>query len=232
MSVYFRSTHIALRALILANTTRVQVNEDLISQWGNAPHTLLGKRSRVSTISEEHTTLGHGELYVTASVGSNENLDHLDEDLLRSHESRAAGYIGQNSEVRWLSSVQRQTEHTGAEPLKQPYGPPGEGLDAVAARSDALRQRRHNTKAYSRQASMPYITESTFYLDHESLSINTVVNMYADPEPEVAERLFNCYYQTVHSSFPLVSSVPFEALTNPDSKNRCPKISMASSAST
>jgi hypothetical protein len=156
-------------------------------------------------VSEDHTASGHGEVHVTASVGSNENLDHLDEDLLRSHESRAAGYIGQNSEVRWLSSVQRQTEHTGAEPSKQPYGPPGEGLEAVTARSDALHKRRSNTRADFRQASMPYITESTFYLDHESLNIHSIVDLYADPEPTVAERLFDCYYQTVHPSFPLVS---------------------------
>jgi hypothetical protein len=205
MSVLSHPTDIALDSLSLADTTRMQANEDLISHRGGSPQAFLAKRSHMSMVSEEETVSGHGEAHVTASVGSNENLDHLDEDILRSHESRAAGYIGQNSEVRWLSSVQRQTEHTGTEPSKQPYGPPGEGQEAVTARSDALHKRRNNTKAHARQGSMPYISESTFYLDHESLDVNSIIDLYADPEPEVAERLFNCYYQTVHPSFPLVS---------------------------
>jgi hypothetical protein len=186
----------------LAYTAWVQANDDLISHGKSST---LGKRSRMSKSPEDHVSSVHGEEHVTASVGSNENLDQLDEDLLRSHESRSTGYVGQNSEIRWLSSVQRQTEHTGADPMKQPYGPPGEGQNAINARSDALHERRDNARAYSRQGSMRHITESTFYLDHESLDMDTIVEPDADPEPDVAERLFDCYYQTVHPSYPLVS---------------------------
>jgi hypothetical protein len=54
---------------------------------------------------------------------------------------------------------------------------------------------------------MRHITENTFYLDSEALETNTIVDPDADPEPGVAEWLFNCYYQTVHPSYPLVSLV-------------------------
>jgi hypothetical protein len=124
---------------------------------------------------------------------------------LRSHESRATGYVGENSEVRWLSSVQRQTEHPGTEPQQPLHGPPGAGKDAANARSDAFNERRDKARTSSRQGSMRHITENTFYLDSEALETNTIVDPDADPEPSVAEWLFNCYYEIVHPSYPLVS---------------------------
>lgn len=146
----------------------------------------------------------HGEAHVTASAGSNENLDNLDENLMRDRGSRATGYVGQNSEVQWLRSVQRQSEQTGSDLRDQPYGPPGSSRDAISARSDALHKRRGIAKENSRQGSMKHITDSTFYLDSEDIEFDIIVDPNEDPEPDVAERLFNCYFETVHPSFPLV----------------------------
>lgn len=146
---------------------------------------------------------------MTASVGSNEDLDHLDEDLTRTQQSRETGYFGQNSEVQWLRSVQRQTENAGAEPSGQPRGPPGSGRKAVGERSSALHKRRDDARHSKTQGSMKHVTDSTFYLDSESLDINDIlVNPMDVPEPDHAERLFNCYMGTVHPSFPLVGA-PF-----------------------
>lgn len=168
----------------------------------------LGKRSRKpSTSEEDDDSEAHGEAYVTASVGSNEDLDHLDEDLMRDRESRATGYVGLNSEVQWLRSAQRQTEKTGAEPYGQPHGPPGSTRNAASARSDALHDRRDNAKENSRQGSMEHMNDSTFYLDSDDIEMDIFVDPYEDPDPDVAERLFNCYFETVHPCFPLVSSL-------------------------
>jgi hypothetical protein len=129
--------------------------------------------------------------------------------------------VGENSEVRWLSSVQRQTENLGIEPQQPLHGPPGSGKDAVNARSDAFNDRRNNARMSSRQGSMRNITENTFYLDSEALETTTIVDPNADPEPDVAEWLFNCYYQTVHPSYPLVSPclhlLPCKVFTDSDS---------------
>ncbi|ORY00963.1 hypothetical protein BCR34DRAFT_101993 [Clohesyomyces aquaticus] len=68
-----------------------------LQQWGS-----LGKRSRLGSMTTESSADApnrRGEADVSGSTGSNENLDLLDEDLLRSRESRATGYVGQNSEV-------------------------------------------------------------------------------------------------------------------------------------
>ncbi|KAF2030932.1 hypothetical protein EK21DRAFT_64343 [Setomelanomma holmii] len=178
--------------------------EDLMSQATSPSLVSLGKRHRKeSSNGDDHVSTLHGEAYVTASAGSNEDLDHLDEDLMRTRESRETGYVGQNSEVQWLRSVQRQTEHTGSD-RRQPYGPPGAGQNAVSARADALHERRDNTKDDARQGSMQHITDSTFYLDSDNIEVDIVVDPYELPEPDIAERLLDCYFETVHPSFPLV----------------------------
>jgi len=186
-----------------------QAEDDLVSLATATTCFSLGKRGRQESAIEDDQGVippetAHGEAYVTASAGSNEDLDNLDENLMRDSGSRATGYVGQNSEVQWLRSVQRQTEHPGAEPRGQPHGPPGSGQNAVSARSDALHERRDNAKEDSRQGSMKHITDSTFYLDSEELHLDMFVDPNEDPHPDVAERLFNCYFETVHPSFALV----------------------------
>jgi hypothetical protein len=146
----------------------------------------------------------HGEAHVSGSTGSTEGLDYLDEDLARDAQSRATGYVGQNSEVQWMRSVQRQTEHPGSDRRSQPYGPPGSGQNAVHARSYALHARRDIATEELRQGSMKHVTDSTFYLDGEELDLHMVVDPTQDPDPDAAERLFQVYVDTVHSSFPLV----------------------------
>jgi hypothetical protein len=180
----------------------------MISQQASSSHISLGKRPRTRSVSEpgsdEDANAAHGEAHVTGSVGSNENLDFLDEDLMRSRESRATGYVGQNSGVQWLSSLQRQTEHTAEEPARQPFGPPGTGQNAVTARINAQHQRRDNAHRNYDPQPIRHVTDSTFYLDSDELNVDVIVDCYEDPEPDVAERLFGCYYDTVHPSFPLV----------------------------
>lgn len=186
----------------------IQADDDLNSQDTKSTRKLLGKRSRVVSIRNvgEEDAEG-GEAHITASVGSNENLDHLGEDLLRNRESREIGYIGQNSEVQWLSSVQRQTEHTNVEPRDQSgaYGPPGTGHKDINARSEALHERRKNAEEQGEDASARHAADTTFYLDSDEIDFDIVVDAYADPEADVAKRLFDCYIDTVHPSFPLVS---------------------------
>lgn len=51
---------------------------------------------------------------------------------------------------------------------------------------------------------MQHTTDATFYLDSEDIEIDIAVDPYEMPDPEVAENLFNCYLDTVHSTFPLM----------------------------
>jgi hypothetical protein len=133
-------------------------------------------------------------------VGSNEDLDFLDEDLMRDPQARETGYMGQNSEVQWLRSVQRQAERGNTDPQGQPYGPPGASLEAIDERSDALHERRQ----HARPGSMHHITDATFYLDSDDIEIDIAVDPRETPSPDIAEKLFSCYMDTVHGTFPLM----------------------------
>jgi hypothetical protein len=167
----------------------------------------LGKRNRHTAASEnpgyQSPSKKDGEELVTASVGSNEDLDFLDEDLLRTRESRETGYVGQISEVQWLRSVQRQSQNNEAEPKGLPYGPPGAGKRAGDERSEALHQRREDRGSGPTR----HITDATFYLDSDNIELDIVVNPYELPDLDIAEQLLHCYMSTVHSTFPIVPPI-------------------------
>ncbi|KAI4953081.1 hypothetical protein J4E86_006620 [Alternaria arbusti] len=177
------------------------VEDDLVSLDSLQSVRTLGKRPREQSAQRKEPGDGHhGEALVTASVGSNEDLDFLDEDLMRNHESRETGYMGQNSEVQWLRSVQRQAERGNSDPQGQRYGPPGASSAAIDERSEALHERRQN----ARPGSMQHITDATFYLDGDDIEVDIAVDPHEMPGPDIAEKLFDCYLGTVHGTFPLM----------------------------
>ncbi|KAE8837832.1 hypothetical protein PTNB73_04160 [Pyrenophora teres f. teres] len=185
----------------IINEALQDVEDDLVSLGSVQSVRTLGKRPREqSSAGKEPENADHGEAFVTASVGSNEDLDFLDEDLMRNREARETGYIGQNSEVQWLRSVQRQAERGNTDPHGQRYGPPGASLGAINERSEALHERRQN----SMPGSMHHVTDATFYLDSDDIEIDIAVDPYEMPNSDIAEKLFNCYIDTVHGTFPLM----------------------------
>ncbi|KAI8938874.1 hypothetical protein NX059_004733 [Plenodomus lindquistii] len=160
-----------------------------------------GKRPRSVSAADDGTEgEQHGEAFVTASVGSNEHVDFLGENLMRSREAMETGYIGQNSEIQWLRSVQRQSESGNTDPFGQHYGPPGTSRAAADQRAKALHERRQQATP----GSMGHVTDTTFYLDSDNIEVDIAVDPYEMPDPHLAERLFNCYMDTVHDTFPLM----------------------------
>lgn len=182
----------------------IQAEDDMITPHPATSVKQLGKRPRKSSINSDSPEArsparNNGEAYVTASVGSNEDLDFLDEDLMRTRESRETGFVGQNSEVQWLRSVQRQAESNDTEQYGLPHGPPGTSDNAINQRSDALHQRREENHTTVR-----HVTDATFYLDSDNIELDIAVNPYELPDPKIAEQLLDCYLSTVHSSFPIL----------------------------
>jgi hypothetical protein len=144
----------------------------------------------------------HAKENMPAEAGSNVDMDILDEDLHRSHESRATGFLGQNSEVQWLRSLKTQEQNVSleGEPYRLPYELPDSSNKASAQRTNALHARRNS----SEPARALHVSDSTFYLDGDDLDVDIMVDPYELPPPETAEKLFDCYMETVHSSFPVV----------------------------
>ncbi|KAL6171730.1 hypothetical protein ACJQWK_02736 [Exserohilum turcicum] len=169
------------------------------------PASSLGKRSwpgSTTTQGSPRLVDRPGEADVSDSTGSNENADLLDEDLLRSSHSRATGYVGQNSEVQWLRSLKTQLANASlrAPTHNLPYAPPGSGSDAIPQRPYAL----HGRRSASSLNDLLHVTDSTFYLDSDHLDVDVVVDPYKLPPPDEAKLLFDCYMNTVHTSFPIV----------------------------
>jgi hypothetical protein len=161
----------------------------------------MGKRSR-----EEWSHEGPAEeAEVSGSVGSNEDASLLDEDLLRSHESRATGYIGQNSEVQWLKSLRTQLEDA-EQKSSHVHGPPGDSGAAQKKRADAADERATDDPLH--------VTEATFYLDGEELDLDIAVDPNDLPPQYIAQKLIGYYFQTVHTTFPVLSESFRDQLAN------------------
>jgi hypothetical protein len=121
----------------------------------------------------------------------------VDEDLLRSREARETGFVGQNSEVQWLRSLQRRMGSTDGEGFEGPYGPPSASNEAIKQRINAMHKRRNSENNL-------HVADSSFYLDSDSIDVEAMVDPFELPPSETAERLFACYLETVDSWFPIL----------------------------
>jgi hypothetical protein len=116
-----------------------------------------------------------------------ESMDLLDEDLLKDDRARATGFIGKNSELQWLRSIMLQLERDDE--------------------STPMSERR--TSSYGVE-NIEQVSAFNFYLNAEGIDPDFVIDPYELPIPETAERLLNCYMETVHDSFPILPKEQFE----------------------
>ena len=117
----------------------------------------------------------------------------VDEDMFRSLDSRATGFVGQNSEVQWLRSLKHQVQ------LGSDMASPNR-LPAFSPASNAS----GDPQEPPRQGNSQRVTDSTFYLDRDDLGVDFIVDEFELPPTEAAERLFECYITTIHPSFPIL----------------------------
>ncbi|CAN9241289.1 unnamed protein product [Alternaria alternata] len=175
------------------------------------------KRSREGSLSDG------GATDISGSLNSDDGSQLLDEDLLRNSESRATGFVGQNSEIQWLRDLKTQIGSRASEGWERPYGSlyklQGSNKEAVVQREDALHTQQQSPKV----GNISRVSDSTFYLDSDDLDVDIMVDPYELPSPETAEKLFDCYMRTIHDSFPIVSDVfedQFRRYNNSAKRNR------------
>ena len=171
-----------------------------------------GKRARRASSANDDalsaTSVDGGEAHVSASVGSNEDLDFIQEDILNTDEADNTGYMGHNSHVQWLRALETKIEQPEGEPADMPYGPPGADGDAFNQRAEAL----HGRQQQSHARPPPHHDKFSgyyFYLDKFNIDID-VGDPNVIPSAESAERLFDYYKAFVHSPFPILGDM-FEA---------------------
>lgn len=117
-----------------------------------------------------------------SSIGSLEAIDRVEEDLNRTENSRATGFMGKNSEVTWMQRLQRDAEHRS-------QGLPGSLEPGQSKRQDddlALHA-------------------VSYHLDDLDISVPGPVDTYAMPPRELADHLFDDYLRTVQPFFPIIN---------------------------
>ncbi|KAL4906115.1 hypothetical protein BDW74DRAFT_151301 [Aspergillus multicolor] len=119
-----------------------------------------------------------------SSIGSLEAIDRVDEDLNRSPNARATGYMGKNSEVTWLQRLGRETDH---------------------------RARNLPGMADSRPDRELSIHSVNYHLDDVDITPPGPVHLYWIPPRNVADKMFEDYLDTIHPVFPIISRPLFSA---------------------
>ncbi|KAN0083413.1 Fungal specific transcription factor domain containing protein [Elaphomyces granulatus] len=122
-----------------------------------------------------------GEASTPSSVRSLDAIDRLEEDLNRGEEARATGFIGKNSEIRWMQRVHREVEQR------------------------ARRQSGTSDEMTNREQEDFPITSVNYHLDDLDISVPGPVDVYWVPPRRQASRLFEDYLTTVHPFFPIIN---------------------------
>ena len=122
-----------------------------------------------------------------SSVGSLDAIDVVNEDVNRSEESRATGFVGKNSEVSWLQSLDIEAERVNN---------PDQSL---------LGKQSSDTKDGNYIASKSYHTEDQPMTEPEQL------DPYETPPKHVAKAYYDAYFSSVNPFFPMVRKSLFTA---------------------
>ncbi|KAH6362249.1 hypothetical protein HBI34_179430 [Parastagonospora nodorum] len=168
----------------------------------------MEKRPRSSSDDTEFDSQHPDENQVSASVGSNEDLDFLDEDLLGQQGSTISGYMGRNSQMQWMRTLEQKLNEPEAEPADLPFAPPGKGQKAIDKRAHALHQRQARSSSKLRVS----LAQCYFYLDEEDIDAFDDVDADDYPPVETAERLTEIYKEAVHAPFRILEDAFFQQL--------------------
>lgn len=184
-----------------------QFEDDTPPQTPSRSSRSVEKRPRPSSDEKDYdATLAFDEAHVSPSVGSHEDLDFLNEDLVERPAPDKTGFLGRNSQVQWMRTLQRKLNVSEGEASNMPYSHPGASEEAIDKRAHAVRQ--------PQECSAPArpIQDLYFYLDNEQL--DPLDNIDPDTMPPVgtAERLYGFYREAVHTPFRILDDQYFSQM--------------------
>jgi hypothetical protein len=162
----------------------------VVSQ-GKRPKTAssLGDHDDKSSFSENSGSLDH-----------NDDINLLEEDLLRNSDARKTGYMGRSSHARWLRDIHAQMDEAARQPFGVLYELPESRKSSGDDHSEAFRENE------IRLSNNGYFTHYSFYLDDVNIDIE-LVDPYVIPPAETAEKLLELYKVATHDPFRLLDDV-------------------------
>ena len=156
-----------------------------------AKHGLLGDHvfdNSNSLLSTPRNETEAGEPSPLSSIGSLEAIDRVEEDLNRTKDSQATGFMGKSSEITWMQRLHREAE-------QRARGNPG-ALEDDQNEDDKDRFSLHSLN---------------YHLDDLDISVPEPVQLYRTPSRYLANQLFDDYLKTVHPFFPIINKPLFHA---------------------
>ena len=120
-------------------------------------------------------------------MGSLDAIDVVDEDINRSEGSRATGFVGKNSEVVWLQSLDVEAERVNHPNQERP--------------------RRHSSGTRDGN----YIASKSYHTEDRPISEPEQLNPYEKLPKHVAEAYYDAYFSTVDTYFPIIRKSLFTA---------------------
>ncbi|CRG86340.1 hypothetical protein PISL3812_03345 [Talaromyces islandicus] len=115
-------------------------------------------------------------------------MDNVTEDLNRSKESRATGFLGKNSSAAWMRSLVSEVDKV--------YG--------VERSSYELPKTQINSSVPLHQTDSRSIASQSYYDNQRGLFGSEFVDPYALPPRKVADEFYNKYLESVDKSFPII----------------------------
>ncbi|OJJ52165.1 hypothetical protein ASPSYDRAFT_95860 [Aspergillus sydowii CBS 593.65] len=138
----------------------------------------------ITPVSRENARRASASSDSSASIGSLDEVDALTEDPNRNLESRAAGYIGKESEVAWMQKLDAEASKLNSESQQQ--SPPIEGP----------------------------IASMSYHVDHLPIDDSPTVEPRLLPPKPWAARLMNIFFESIAHSFPLLNRPLFASQFN------------------
>lgn len=148
----------------------------------------MPSQDKSNTAAPEGDASDQGDNSSESSIGSLEAIDRVDEDLNRSENTRATGYMGKNSEITWMQRLRREAE-------KRFHNESGTYDPRFETAEDADFA----------------LTSVNYHLDDMDISVPWPVQTYWVPPRNLADQLFEDYLNMVHPFFPIISRPLFRA---------------------
>jgi hypothetical protein len=155
---------------------------------------------------------------------TNEDPDYFDEDLLQDEGPSETGYLGRNSQFRWIRTLQRKLEQAEGSSSHLPHASSVDGEEAITMRAAAL---RHPSQQSS--SSRP-LKDYYFYLDKDHIDNGKSVHPDVVPSAETAQQLFELYRDAVETPFRILDDqfgnqlrTYYQLVRSGGTPNVCPK---------
>ncbi|KAL4780319.1 fungal-specific transcription factor domain-containing protein [Aspergillus varians] len=136
-------------------------------------------RAQFSGSEQDHPSPDHATHPSTHAQPRSFGIEYIQEDFHKDKGLQAIGFMGGPSEMSWINELYQ-----------------------VLAKDTPFLDSEASNKSQS-------LTSVCYFLDDEELVLDPTIDPYGRPPRHIADQLLDCYFFTVHPSFPIIAKIPF-----------------------